>query len=79
MEDAKKMKEVEEVCNEAASFILSLEKEFFLEEIEMIYLLLEEMQKSLQTLDPEPVKIAMRNIRIIGENRDWALIEAYEC
>ena len=79
MENAKKMKEVEEVCNEAASFILSLEKEFFLEEIEMIYLLLEEMQKSLQTLDPEPVKIAMRNIRIIGENRDWALIEAYEC
>ena len=79
MKDAKKMKEVEEVCNEAASFILSLEKEFFLEEIEMIYLLLEEMQRSLQTLDPEPVKIAMRNIRIIGENRDWALIEAYEC
>ena len=78
MKDAK-IKEVEEVCNEAANFILSLEEEFFLEEIEMIYLLLEEMQRSLQTLDPNPVKTAMRNIRIIGENRDWALIEAYEC
>lgn len=79
MEEKEKIKEVEEVCNEAANFILSLEEEFFLEEIEMIYLLLEEMKRSLQTLDPNPVRAAMRNIRIIGENRDWALIEAYEC
>lgn len=73
-----KIKEIEEVCNEAASFILSLEEDFFLEEIEMIYLLLEEMKKSWETLDSEPVKTAMRNLKIIGENRDWALIEAYE-
>jgi len=72
-------KEMEETLQEAASFIQSLNKDFLLEEIELIGLLIEEMKKALNTGNTKGVKKIMRNIRIIGENQDWALIEAYEC
>ncbi len=78
MKDAKKIKEVEEVCNEAANFILSLEEEFFLEEIELISLLIEEMKEALNTGSVESVKKVIRDLKIIGENRTWEMIEAYE-
>lgn len=71
-------KEMEETLQEAASFIQSLNKDFLLEEIELIGLLIEEMKKALNTGNVESVKKVMRDISIIGENRDWALIEAYE-
>lgn len=72
-------KEMEETLLAAASFIQSLNKDFLLEEIELIGLLIEEMKKALNTGNTKGVKKVMRNIRIIGENQDWALIEAYEC
>ena len=42
-------KEMEETLQEAASFIQSLNKDFLLEEIELIGLLIEEMKKALNT------------------------------
>ena len=78
MEEKEKIKETEKTLQAAASFILSLEKEFFLEEIEMITLLIGEMKKALRTNNVENVNKLMKNISIIGENRDWQMIEAYE-
>lgn len=78
MEEKEKIKETEKTLQAAASFILSLNEEFFLEEIEMITLLIGEMKKALQTNNVENVNKIMRNISIIGQNRDWGMIEAYE-
>ena len=72
-------KEVDETLQEAASFIQNLNPDFLLEEIELISLLIEEMKKALNTGNTKGVKKVMRSIHIIGENQDWALIEAYEC
>jgi len=72
-------KEVEETLQEAADFIQSIDQDFFLEEIELISLLIEEMKEALNTGSVESVKKVIRDLKIIGENRDWALIEAYEC
>lgn len=78
MEEKEKIKETEKTLQAAASFILSLNEEFFLEEIELIGLLIGEMKKALQTNNVENVNKIMRNISIIGQNRDWGMIEAYE-
>ena len=78
MEEKEKIKETEKTLQAAASFILSLNEEFFLEEIEMITFLIGEMKKALQTNNVENVNKIMRNISIIGQNRDWGMIEAYE-
>ena len=78
MEEKTKIKEIEKTLQEAASFILSLNEDFFLEEIELISLLIEEMKEALNTGSVESVKKVIRDLKIIGENRTWGMIEAYE-
>ena len=71
-------KEVDETLQEAADFIQSIDQNFFLEEIELISLLIEEMKEALNTGSVESVKKVIRDLKIIGENRTWGMIEAYE-
>lgn len=77
-ESMNERKEVEETLQEAADFIQSIDQDFFLEEIELISLLIEEMKEALNTGSVESVKKVIRDLKIIGENRTWGMIEAYE-
>ena len=74
-EFAEKYKKCEKVVLEAADLITSLNKNFICEELTDVSYLINEMRDSLRTLNPDGVRVLMNNLKIIGGNRDFEMME----
>lgn len=74
-EFAEKYQECEKVVLEAADLITSLGKDFICEELTDVSYLINEMRDCLRTLNPDGVRVLMNNLKIIGENRDFEMME----